>query len=178
MIARLKTIVLSAFCAMSVFTAVTVSSCNDDKCRAIVCAHGGVCTDGACLCQPGYEGATCTIVNRDRFLGTWNVTENGSITDQAAYSINIEEGDNITEVEIKNFRNLLVTNVKAYVKGDTLYIPQQNIDNHTIVGSGVLNFEEPYGEFGQLVVKYKVTDANNNVDDFGVDGGDASLWNK
>jgi hypothetical protein len=176
--ARFKTIVLSALSALTVFTAVTYTSCNEDKCKSIVCAHGGVCTDGACLCPTGYEGPQCETVNRKRYLGNWRVTENGSITDAAQYTISVEEGDNITELKLKNFRNLLNTRVTAYVKGDTLYIPQQVVNNNTVQGSGYLLFDKFYGRYGQLVVRYKVTDAENNVDDFGVDSGDASLWNK
>ncbi len=174
--ARLKTIILTAFGALSVFTAVTVSSCNEDKCKAIVCAHGGVCSDGACQCPDGYEGPTCTIVNRDRFLGIWKVTENGTITTSASYTISIEEGSSITGVEIKNFRDKFLGRVSAYVQGDTLYIPEQVVDNHKVLGSGFLEFEPPYGNNGELTVKYKVTDENQHIDDFGIDNGSASSW--
>ncbi|RYZ53757.1 MAG: hypothetical protein EOP49_06625 [Sphingobacteriales bacterium] len=176
--ARFKTILLSALGALSVFSAVTVSSCNEDKCKAIVCAFGGVCTDGACLCPSGYEGPQCETVNRQRYLGAWVVTENGSVTDAAQYTLSIEKGDNITELRIKNLRNLFITDVRGFVNGDTLYIPQQTIDNHTVIGSGYITSDKFYGDYGKLVVTYKVTDNNGMVDDFGVDGGDPSLWNK
>lgn len=180
--ARLKTIVLSALGALSVFSAVTISSCTEDKCKAIACAYGGVCSDGKCLCPSGYEGPQCETVNRTRYLGTWIVTENGSITDAAQYTMSIEKGDNITEVRIKNLRNLFTEDVRAFVKADTLYIPLQTITTknqpYTVVGSGIITSDKYYGDYGRLVVKYKVTDVNGLVDDFGVDGGDASLWNK
>lgn len=177
--ARIKSIVLSAFGAIAVFSAVTYSSCEGDKCKSIVCAYGGVCTDGQCLCPTGYEGPQCETVTRERYLGTWVVTENGSITDAAQYTISIEKGDNISELRIKNFRNLFVNNVSAFVKGDTLYIPQQTVDHYEVIGNGYITDEKYYGDNGRLVVRYKVTDVNNNqTDDFGVDGGDPSLWNK
>lgn len=176
--ARFKTIVLSALGAISIFSTVTYTSCNEDKCKGIVCAYGGVCTDGECLCPTGYEGPQCEVVNRKRYLGNWKVTENGSITDAAQYTIVVEEGDNITELRLKNFRNRLTTPVKAYVQGDTLYIPQQVVEDHTIQGSGLLKFGPHYGKSGVLTVRYKVIEPNTNVDDFGVDSGDPSLWNK
>lgn len=168
--ARLKTIVLTALGALSVFSAVTVSSCNEDKCKAIVCAYGGVCSDGTCTCLPGYEGPQCETVNRQRYLGNWTITENGSLTDAAQYTISVEKAENITEVRIKNFRNFFPDDIRGFVKHDTLYIPQQTsvVENltYTIVGSGVITSEPPYGQYGKLVVKYKVTDANGLVDDF------------
>src|SRR5690606_22092293 len=48
--ARLKSIILSALGVASVFTTVTVSSCNNDPCKSIVCAYGGTCADGDCIC--------------------------------------------------------------------------------------------------------------------------------
>jgi len=176
--ARFKTIVLSALGALSVFSAVTVSSCNEDKCKAIVCAYGGVCDDGDCTCLQGYEGPQCETVNRNRYLGSWVVTENGTITDAAQYTISVERGDNITELRIKNLRNLFIDDVHAFVDGDTLYIPQQTVNNHTVFGNGYIIDDKYYGDYGKLVVKYRVTDANNFTDDFGIDNGDPSLWNK
>lgn len=176
--ARLKTIVLSALGAITVFSAVTFSSCKDDKCKAIVCAFGGVCTDGKCLCPTGYEGPQCETVTRDRYLGIWVVSEDGSLTDAAQYSVSVAKGDNITELRIKNFRNLFVDDVSAFVKGDTIYIPQQTVNNNEIIGNGYIVDDKFYGKNGKIVLKYMVTDAVGNVDDFGVDGGDVSLWNK
>jgi hypothetical protein len=176
--ARIRTIVLTALGAITVFTAVTFSSCSEDKCKAIMCAYGGVCTDGKCLCPTGYEGPQCETVNRDRYLGVWTVTEDGTLTQAAQYPISIEKGDNITELRIKNFRNLFTENVKAFVKGDTLYIPQQTVNNHVVLGNGYIMEDKYYGKNGKIVVKYKVTDPLGKVDDFGIEGGDASLWNK
>ncbi len=176
--ARFKTILLSALGALTVFAAVTISSCNNDKCKAIVCAYGGVCTDGACICPSGYEGPQCETITRARYLGIWVVTEDGTLTDAARYPVSVEKGDNITELRIKNFRNLLKEDVRAFVKGDTMYIPQQTVSNNSIIGSGYIVEDKYYGVNGKLVIRYKVTDQAGNVDDFGIDAGDASLWNK
>ena len=174
-----KTILISAFGAMAVFSAVTYSSCEVEKCKSIVCANGGVCSDGFCLCPTGYEGPQCETVNRARYIAPWTVTENGSITDAAQYSISIVAGDNISELKIKNFRNLLVGLVKAYVQGDTLYIPQQVVDSQEVIGTGILEDDKFYGRYGKLTVRYKITDLRTgNTDDFGIEGPDASLWNK
>lgn len=177
--ARLKTIVLSALGAISVFTAVTVSSCKNDKCKAIVCAYGGVCTGGTCVCPTGYEGPQCETISRDKYLGVWVVSEDGTLTDAAQYSVSVNKGDNITELRIKNFHNLFVQDVSAYIKKDTIYVPQQTVDNiYTVSGNGYIIDDKYYGKNGKLVLKYIVTDNAGNVDDFGINSGDPSLWNK
>lgn len=177
--ARLKTIVLSAFSALAVFSAVTYSSCENDKCKSIVCAYGGVCTDGQCLCLSGYEGAQCETITRQRYLGSWVVTENGSVTEPAQYTVSIEPGDNISELRIKSLRNLFTTAVSAYVIGDSLYIPEQITDDHDITGYGYMTDEKFYGDNGKLVVYYRVTNRSTGlIDYFGLDEGEASIWNK
>ncbi len=178
--ARLQTILLTTLAVVAVFTVITYSSCKQDKCKAIACANGGVCTDGKCICPSGYEGPQCETVNRDRYLGPWIVTENGSLTDAAQYTISVEKGDNISELRFKNLRNLFTEDVHGFVKADTVYIPQQTINTiYSVVGTGIITDEKYYGDHGKLVVRYKVTDNTTGmVDDFGYDGGDASLWNK
>lgn len=177
--ARLKTIFLSAASAVALFSTVTYTSCENDKCKAIVCAYGGVCTDGQCLCPSGYEGPQCETLTRERYLGPWTVTENGTITEAIQYSVSIEPGDNITELRIKSFRNLFVTSVSAFVKGDSLYIPEQVVDKHKVVGHGYITDEKYYGDNGKIVLYYKVTNEDNGlVDYFGLDEGDPSEWNK
>jgi len=176
--ARFKTILLSALGALTAFTAVTSSSCSEDKCKAIVCAYGGVCTDGQCLCPSGYEGPQCETITRTRYLGIWNITEDGTYSNAAQYSIAVEKGPNLSEVRIKNFRNLFVDEVQAFVKGDTITIPNQTINGNKIYGFGYITDEKYYGDNGKIVMRYVVTDPAGNVDDFGVNGGDASLWIK
>ena len=176
--ARFKTIILSALGALSAFTAVTVSSCNEDKCKAIVCAFGGVCTDGQCLCPSGYEGNQCETVTRQRYMGVWNVTEDGTYTNATQYTISVEPGPNISELRIKNFRNKFAEEVQAFVKGDTITIPNQIVNTHTVRGFGYIVDDKFYGTNGKIIIRYLVRSQEGIVDDFGVDGGEASLWNK
>lgn len=176
--ARFKIIMLSAIGALTAFSAVTFSSCNEDKCKAIVCAYGGVCTDGQCLCASGYEGTQCETVTRKRYLGTWQVTEDGTYSNATQYPVTIVEGPNITEVRIKNFRNSFIGEVQAFVKGDTISIPNQVVGQKTVRGFGYIIDDKYFGENGKIIIRYLVKDQNGITDDFGVDGGDASLWNK
>ncbi len=176
--ARFKIVILSALGALTAFSAVTFSSCNEDKCKAITCAYGGVCSDGQCLCASGYEGVQCETITRQRYLGTWHVTEDGTFSNAAQYPISVEAGPNITEVRIKNFRNNLINDVQAYVKGDTINIPSQQVNGNSIYGFGYIVDDKYYGVNGKIIIRYRIKDSNGIVDDYGVDGGEPSLWNK
>lgn len=177
--ARLKSIILAALGAVAVFTTVTVTSCNNDPCKGIVCAYGGTCAEGDCICPSGYEGTHCEIVTREKFRGVWTVFENGTVTNPAQYEITFVNGAGSTEMTISNFYNRFPGNdINVRVKGDTLLIPQQVINNYTIEGWGILKWEDFYPEHGELTVYYKVTNPEGKTDDFGVNAGNPSVWNR
>jgi len=99
----------------------------------------------------------------------------------AQYTISVEEveGDNkTTELTVTNFRNYFTRPVNAYVKADTLYIPQQVINGHTVQGIGSISDDPTFGIHGILRLRYAVTDPNGNTDDFGFREGNLSVWNK
>ncbi len=183
---RLRSVLLTASIITAAFGAVTYTACTEDKCKAIVCANGSVCKDGACICPSGYEGAQCETVNRERFLDNWVVVEDGTISAPANYTVSVERGSAITEVAIKNFRNYFTANVKARVKGDTLYIDPQDIpaannQTSTVEGKAYLTDDLFYGKHGKIVLRYKAT-TNGLVDDYGTDATNSdsqpSRWHK
>lgn len=181
--ARFKTFLLSTLGFSALGAAVVTSSCNNEPCDAIVCAAGGVCNDGDCLCASGYEGNQCETETREKFKGIWYVTENGTLSEIAQYTISVEAATDetkTTELTITNFRNSFTRPVNAYVKADTLYIPQQNINGQTVQGVGGISDDPTYGIHGILRLRYSVTNnATNVTDDFGLSpSGAASVWNK
>lgn len=179
--ARLKSIILSALGVVAIFTTITVSSCNNDPCKAIVCAYGGICTEGDCICPSGYEGTHCEVVTRDKYKGVWTVFENGTVTNPAQYELTFVNGEGATEMTISNFYNRFPLNqVNIRVKGDSLFIPQQIVNNYTIEGWGYLDWEREnfYPEHGEITVHYKVTNPEGKTDDFGVNAGVPSKWNR
>lgn len=181
---NVKLILLSAIGALSVFSATTLTSCKSDKCKAIACQYGGVCTDdGACQCQPGYEGTMCEVETRKKYVGTWNVLEQGTISHKDQFITTIQHsnaiGASVAQVQITNLNNSFSSPVNATLKGDTLIIPEQTIDNKTVVGIGFLYNDDFYGEHGKFVLRYKVT--YNDVkdeNDFGYVIGQPSEWHK
>src|SRR5579872_6337774 len=124
----LKPIIIPALITIAAFFSFAYVSCNRDKCKTIVCANGGVCNQGACICPSGYQGTNCETVSRLKFLGNWQVFEKGSITNAAQYGISIEPSDNITNVVIKNMFNYFQVPISGYVSNDTLYIPNQQYE--------------------------------------------------
>jgi len=181
--ARLKVMLLSALGAIACFTAVTYTSCNNDKCKAIVCAFGGTCNDGVCTCPTGYEGPQCEKVMRDKFLGVYQVQEKGTVSETAQYTVSVEPGTEVTDLRIKNFRNIFLEEVSAYVRVDTVIIPEQTVDERwKVSGIGVIQSDKYYGANGRLVLRYSVRDLDlpetSPADDYGMNAGSPSIWNK
>lgn len=177
-----KSILLAALVTVSAFVSLVYVSCNRDKCKSIVCANGGVCNQGGCICAAGYQGSNCETVTRQKFLGNWMVNEKGSITNAAQYPISIEAANNVTDVVIKNFYNYFQQNIKAYVVGDTLYIPNQQLEGKVVFGQGYIYSNVTYGQYGSISMAYEIVDTATNVpNDFGYyapDLSNPSAWNK
>lgn len=177
--ARFKSIVLSALGAIAAFSAVTSTSCEPDKCKAVVCAYGGVCKEGTCICPTGYEGYQCETITRDRYKGVWTVFEKGTRTLPAQYDVVIEYGTTMIDLNIRNFNNLYQTEVVSVtIKGDTIYIPQQTVKDYVIQGKGYITKSNYYGENGLIKMSYSVRNPDGTVNDYGLNAGILSEWNR
>jgi hypothetical protein len=177
-----KSILVAALVTFSAFISIAYLSCNRDKCKTIVCANGGVCNGGACICPAGYEGSNCETLSRTKFEGNWTVLEKGSITEQAQYPVSIVDGIDVSHVLIKNFYNYFKTPITGYVIGDTLYVPNQQYEGKLVLGAGFIFTSNTYVQFGTISMRYEVIDtATQAVTDFGwydPDGSNPSIWNK
>ncbi|MBL7711012.1 MAG: calcium-binding EGF-like domain-containing protein [Chitinophagaceae bacterium] len=180
-----KLILLSALGAFSVFSTISLSSCKRDKCKTISCQNKSSCDDedGSCICAPGYEGSMCEVTTRNKYTGTWNVDEYGTISGRNNYIVAIENsilpGATAAEVQITNLNNSTFGRVNATLKGDTIIIPEQTIDNKRVLGIGYLKNDTYYGLHGALTLRYKVTYLNTgDENDFGYVIGTPSSWHK
>lgn len=86
---RIKNIALSIFLTLGAFTAVTITSCNKDECKDVVCNNGGTCIAGVCSCPTGYEGVNCDTRTRDRFVGSWTGQD---VCGSGTYTISLTVG--------------------------------------------------------------------------------------
>lgn len=178
---RLKTIVLSAVSALLVFSSITYTSCERDKCKEITCAFGAACVEGVCYCPTGYEGAQCEKTIRSKFIGPWSVTEAGTMSLTEEYTLEVYEDVAINAVKIYNLNNQFGPNkeISGYVSADTLYIPLQYVDSMAVEGRGYLAPSQFYQEHGEMIVHYYVRDtAAKTTNDFGWDLGKPSEWLK
>ena len=177
-----KTIFLSALGTILAFSAVTYTSCSTDKCQAIVCAYGGVCNDGACICPSGFTGANCQTKVREKYRGIWQVNETGTITNAAQFTLSVDTSNDgvATNLLINNFYNRYTTPLRASCVGnDSLIIPLQTINGDKIQGWATYrDVGSTYGEHGVLTVFFTVLNPAGVTDDFGVTAGSPSTWNK
>lgn len=176
----LTTLSIFAFTAAIVFT-----SCKEEKCKSIVCAYDGTCNeeDGSCACINGYEGERCETATRDKFKGVWSVTEDGTLSNPAFYAVSVENGTNIDEVMIRNINNKSNAEIVAKVKADTIYIANQEFiaadGTYSIEGKGSIVPESFYGANGKLILKYKITSSEGEVNYYGMGGSNnPSIWTK
>jgi hypothetical protein len=67
---NLKSLLMASFLTVGIFSTTLIVSCNQDKCKDVVCNNGGTCneTDGSCNCAVGYEGENCETLSRAKFL--------------------------------------------------------------------------------------------------------------
>ncbi len=158
-----------------------LSSCTPEVCDDVVCANEGICSGGVCLCQEGYEGVRCESMSRDKFLGTYSVAENGTLSLPSNYSVNIHRTDayGVSAVKLKGFYNSFEDQVYAICKGDSIMIPEQTLtDGSVVLGYGLFTQQDYYANHGSLTLSYKVTLPSGDVDDFGIDLGQSSEWSK
>src|SRR5947209_2740058 len=68
----IRSILLTLFMTIAVFSAVVYTACNKNKCNNVLCKNQGVCDGGTCYCPPGFEGIRCETLSRDKFIFTYN----------------------------------------------------------------------------------------------------------
>ncbi len=130
-----------------------LASCETDACKDVDCGTNGECVDGDCVCDTGYEGATCQTMVRAKFLGSVNVNETCSQSTDS-YAVTISAGGTDTEVTISNLYDagFVVTGTVNANGGIT--INSQTFGTGTISGSvtengGVLTFNFTIAVSGQ-----------------------------
>ncbi len=67
-----KSIVYISTLVIAVASVAIYSSCEKNACNDVNCMNGGSCSNGACKCPPGYDGAMCGARSTDRYVGYYS----------------------------------------------------------------------------------------------------------
>jgi hypothetical protein len=81
---HLKSTILKSLSIFAVSTSLLLSSCEADPCNDLNCQNNASCSDGKCICPPGYEGAECDLMTAYKFVGKYEGVER---CDQFPYEI-------------------------------------------------------------------------------------------
>jgi len=112
--------------AVAVLAAVTIfNACGStDKCESVNCGLNGVCNDGTCVCDAGYEGTNCETQIRQKYLGTWLAKENPCSYDSCGKITAINcPNYNITIIEDPNAKNKFILKDLGNYPGANIQIP-------------------------------------------------------
>lgn len=154
---------------------VVFTACPQDECKDKNCGDNGVCVEGICLCDDGYEQdatGACTVESRTKFLGTWSVAESCSNSGDETYVAVNTNGTEITEVSIANFYGLFTSPVIATVDGNNITITRDNPlgDDTFVEGSGTFDTAT-----GKVTLNYTVSDESVSP---AVTNTCTSVWSK
>jgi hypothetical protein len=150
---------LMAFATISV----VFTSCNPDACKDVVCNNGGVCNDGSCTCEAGYEGLTCDDLSKTKFIKSWSAVDvETPSNNQSIYTCIIADGTTLNNVVISSsFADAFFTNnINATISGNTISIASQepDSDGYFVNGTG-----EYSASTGDITWTYTLTDPSNAV---------------
>lgn len=141
--------------------AFAVIGCKN-PCKDIDCGAQGVCNEGVCDCNVGYETdgeGRCNTETRAKFLGTYSCNETcGTIQDAYFCTIATASGS-VNQITISNIYGFANNVVTASVSADTVTIASQTTpDNFRIEGSGVLSNTT-------ILLGYRITRLSDNATD-------------
>lgn len=105
-------------------------------------------------CEPD-DGTENPTAIRDKYLGTWQVTENTGINHPQFYTISIVEGDVDDELLLQGLYNTTNTRVVALINGTELSIPNQTSADIVFVGSGSAN-----ADYSQIALSFSADDGS------------------
>lgn len=128
---NLKALFLASFLTVGTFSTVFFTSCNQDKCKDVVCGNGGTCkeADGSCDCAVGFEGTNCDTESRTKLIGTYLLS--GSDNTGGTYS-NLSTTTSVSAVDKKKF---LINIASTFIFTCTMTGTNAfTIDNTTVQG--------------------------------------------
>ncbi len=183
-------LLISFSCSVIYLSCTKSDNTSTTRIKCVTCAHGGLCINDTCHCPAGYEGSGCQTEARNKFQGSWVVTETGTISPLKTYNISISSlfgsGANITNVSLSNLHYNVYSNVTATVSHDSLIIPLQYVMDYNnriqkIEGVGYIHSNAQFGTNGAISMRYYARDTlARSTDDFGYisSGSQTSEWTR
>jgi hypothetical protein len=154
--------------ALTALLAGAFSSCDNDPCKDVVCGTQGVCQEGLCICNTGYEKDSANLCNtaiRAKYLGanqgpaSYAVSESCAGGSAGTFSMTATAATSITEIVMSNFGNN-PSNSSAVLEvtgSNTVSIKAgQQIDGANISGTGTMSGNT-------LTINYTATDATTGT---------------
>jgi hypothetical protein len=139
-------------------------SCGTDDCSDVICGANGTCTNGVCVCDPGFEkdaNGTCvlSVSANAKFIGFWDAVDSCS-NGNSPFSCEIKEfpGDP-NKLKISGFWGFFTgdVNVTLSNNNNTLNIASQkpDADETYVRGTGTYNTST-----GKINWNYVIEDRN------------------
>ncbi|MDA9121062.1 hypothetical protein N9J52_03400 [Flavobacteriales bacterium] len=138
---KLKTRIFQILGVAAIAT-IGMTSCDTDACADVECGEYGTCLDGDCVCDEGFSGTDCSVMNRAAFIGTANLSGtvacgtsgNGTIS---ATATTFSAGSTAAKL-VMNFGGSLA--ITCTVTSATSFtVDTQTIDTFTYSGTGTLS---------------------------------------
>ena len=137
-----------------------IGSCDRKSCENVVCPGiYSTCIDGNCYCESGYEGSNCDVETRDKYIGSYQVTENcttssgGFLNNRFTAYISSSYVDVLT---IDNFTFYGGTVYANIIDATTLYIQDQRAGSIDISGG-----QGTYEGFNRITFEHRYTVSGN-----------------
>lgn len=148
------------------FSIAILPSCGDDgdACEGIVCMNDGICENGACACEAGYEGSLCETLSRAKLLGSYTteLTCDDGTTETSTATVTLDGSNDIgATISISGSSFLVVMTGR-----NSFNIPEQQAcgtctlveyGSGTVESEGVLEMEVVYST--GLICNYVLTPA-------------------
>lgn len=139
------------------------TTCKKDPCKDVICLNAGTCVLGICDCLTGYEGDDCGTESRSKILGTYEVTDDCSLSGTTIFNVIVtKSGTSVTDILISNFYNQFQQSVVATVDGNVITIADQDPDGNsfTVGGSGTYD-----SSTSSITFSYSIEDEINQNND-------------
>lgn len=112
-------------------------ACTEDKCKGVICQNDGVCVEGSCTCEYGYEGETCESMWYEKFAGSWNAVDTfRDDTTGQSYQLSIIGNETRDSFLITGFADTIDTVICERKSYYVFTISKKQIDSTHSIESG------------------------------------------